>query len=104
MIVVLLAAGLLWLLVVYGEVVERDLRRAGMPGGGAPSWARPGCLVPVSVAVVITANSQVLRQKDLHLKPHLSALREEEREECKDILRYEDMKQLTGRIPFIYQY
>lgn len=68
-----LAAGPRRLLVVDGEVVERDVRGAGVPRRPPPSWAGP-----VIVAQVITAESQVARQRDLHLKPHLSALREEE--------------------------
>ncbi len=75
----LLAAGSLWLLVVDGEVVERDVMGAGMPLGGTPSWARVRRRVPLSVAVVIAAHSEVSSQRDLHLKPHLSVLREEER-------------------------
>lgn len=67
------AAGPRRLLVVDGQVVERDVRRAGVPRGPPPSWAGP-----VIVARVITAQSQVARQRDLHLKPHLSALREGE--------------------------
>lgn len=65
----LLAARMLRLLVVYGEVEERDLRRAGMSGQGSPSG------VSADVLVVITANTQVTGQRDLQLKPHLSVLR-----------------------------
>lgn len=72
---VVLAAGPLWLLVVYREVIERDLRRAGMSMRQRPSWARTCSWILLIVAVVITADSQVVRQKDLYLVPHLSILR-----------------------------
>ena len=65
------------LLVVYGQVVERDLWRAGVSSGGAPSQTRAGRRVPFGVTVVITADGQVVRQRDLHLKPHLSVLGED---------------------------
>lgn len=70
----MLAAGLLWLLMIYGEVVERDLRRAGMSTGERPFWAR----VRLGVTVVITTDGEVARQWDLHLEPHLSILGEGE--------------------------
>lgn len=74
---VLLATGPQGLLVVYGEVVERDLRRAGMSSRRAPPRAGASRRVPLSFALMIAADGQVLRQRDLHLKPNLSVLREE---------------------------
>lgn len=71
---VVLVAGPQWLLVVYRQVVEGDTRTTGMPRRRVRYWVGPGHKVPLSIAVVITANGQIARQTDLHLEPHLLVL------------------------------
>lgn len=63
------AAGPPWLLVVNGEVVQRGVGRAGVHG---EVRVGPG----YRVAMVTAAHSQVARQMDLQLEPHLSVLEE----------------------------
>lgn len=57
----LLAAGPLGLLVVDGEEVEGDQRRAGVAQSAAPLGGWAHLRVVVSVAVVIAAEGQVGR-------------------------------------------
>lgn len=72
------AAGLIWPLVVDGEVEERDQRGAGVPTGGSP--------VRLHTSTGAAAHSQVSGQRDLDLKPHLPVLRRPEEQEIKEQL------------------
>lgn len=66
------AAGLLWLLMVDGEVEEWNLRGTGV------STRRSPVRLSISLAKGTAANCKVTGQRDLDLKPYLSALRRHE--------------------------
>lgn len=66
------ATGLLWLLMVDGEVEEWDLRGTGV------STRRSPVRLSISIAMGTAADCQVIGQRDLDLKPYLSVLRRHE--------------------------
>lgn len=68
---VALAAGPLWPLVVYGEIVEGHPVRTGVPWGGYRPWVGV-----FSIGAEIAAYGEVPIQADLQLKPQLSVLEE----------------------------
>lgn len=68
---VALAAGPLWPLVVYGEIVEGHPVRTGVPWGGYRPWVGV-----FSIGAKIAAYGEVPIQADLQLKPQLSVLEE----------------------------
>lgn len=70
-----LVAGTFWVLMVYGQVVERDVRGAWMSRrGSSPSRAGSGLWILFRITVGITAQRQVTRQADFQLEPQLSVL------------------------------
>lgn len=73
---VALAAGPLWPLVVYGEIVEGHPVRTGVPWGGYRPWVGV-----FSIGAKIAAYGEVPIQADLQLKPQLSVLEERQHTE-----------------------